>query len=65
MPNYHFHIDGDEAEAIELPDDNAARMAARETFGMMIWEGSVGAEGSMKVVDGSGRSVLTLRFSTE
>ena len=65
MPNYHFHTDSNDAEGTELPDDTAARAMARETFGMMIREGSIEAEGSMEVVDEAGRRILTLKFSAE
>jgi hypothetical protein len=65
MPSYRFHIDSDDVGVTELPDDIAARAMARETFGMMIREGSIEAEGALEVVDASGRRILMLKFSAE
>jgi hypothetical protein len=65
MPNYHFHIDGGDAEGVELPDDITARTSARETFGEMIREGAVEMKACMEVVDESGRRILMLKFSSE
>jgi len=65
MPRYFFRTNGDDDDGTELPDDIAAREQARETFGTMIRDGSVGDAAQMKVVDAIGRHVLMLRFSTE
>jgi hypothetical protein len=54
-----------EAETIHLRDEAAARVAARETFGEMIREGSVGPASRMEVVDASGRRILLLTFTAE
>ena len=65
MPLFFFHVDGDDFEGTELPDEAAARLAARETFGMMIHDGSVPEGGTMEVVDEVGRRIVTLKFLEE
>ena len=66
MPRYYFYIDDSPDDSgVELPDEEAARSAAVETFGAMIRDGSVNAQSHMRVTDDAGRRVVSLRFSAE
>jgi Domain of unknown function (DUF6894) len=65
MPRYYFHVNDDDDEGVELPDDATAREEAREAFGAMIREGGVPAKARMEVKDETGRRVVNLEFSAE
>jgi hypothetical protein len=65
MPRFFFHIDGDDSEGTELPDEVAARVVARETFGMMIHHGAIAPGDLMEVVDEGGRRIIALRFLSD
>jgi hypothetical protein len=64
MPKYFFHVQDDDMEGTEYVDDAAARVAARETFGMLIKEG-LDSGGAMRVVDANGRAIATLTYTVE
>jgi hypothetical protein len=65
MPRYFFNIEGDDDDGTELADDDAARVAARESFGTLITEGSVASGTSMEVLDATGRRVVALKYLEE
>ena len=66
MPRYYFHLDeADDDDGVSLSGDTAAIREAVDTFGAMIREGYVKADSEMRVLDGEGRRIISLRFSAE
>jgi hypothetical protein len=66
MPRYYFHLDEDADDGgLDLADDTVAHREAIEAFAMMIREGTVSVDSEMRVIDGTGRHVVSLRFSTK
>ena len=57
MPRYYFHVDGDDDEGAELPNDAAAREQARETFGEMIRDGAMARRMEVVTRQGDASSV--------
>ncbi|PBB83582.1 hypothetical protein [Mesorhizobium sp. WSM3876] len=74
MPIYHFHVDNGEfnpdADGVELPDVNAARVEAVRAAGEMIndnkeafWQHA--APWIMHVTDGENHLLFTLQFGAK
>ncbi len=71
MPRFFFHVhdhrDLPDREGTELPDLDAARVAAVQTAGEMLRDYSQdfwsGQEWTMRVTDETGTDVLTLTFT--
>ena len=65
MPRYYFHCVDDDTEGLDLPDDEAARAQARETFAALVGDDTVKSGGHMEVLDNQGRRVIKMTFQVE
>ena len=71
MPHYYFHLHNHtgllrDEEGVELAGRDEARAAAlkgaRSIISQEVQQGRLDLDGHIEVVDGEGRSVLTLSF---
>jgi hypothetical protein len=66
MPHYYFDLDEDvDKDGLELPNDPVAVREAIDAFSAMIREHYMLPDCEMRVVDGAGRRVVSLRFVAE